>query len=278
MSAVTRLGLYGGPRPSLGAGVAIASATVGGVISFTETLIVDGAQVTTITLVNDTWVTAGATFNAQRQNIIDGFDSAQVEATGWNAEVRDKEVVTAVVRTSDTVVTITWTASPLYDITSDEVITATVPSTALSGGVELTGTPTIGVTADVPVVAGASTGGSFAFMREQLRYKEEDERRQRKARKAKARKIKDKLDREIALAFIAREEGEAQRKDLERMTRLANEYKGDIIADNARIAQTIEDAVRLQTFSRMQKLSRELNLMREEEEFLLLATKLLLEQ
>ena len=115
-------------------------------------------------------------------------------------------------------------------------------------------------------------------MREQLRYKEEDERRQRKARKEKARKIKDKLDREIALAFIAREEGEAQRKDLERLTKLANDFKSDIIADNARIAQTIEDAVRLQTFSRMQKLARELNEMREEEQFLMLATKILLEQ
>ena len=130
----------------------------------------------------------------------------------------------------------------------------------------------------VVVAEEASTGGSFAFMREQLRYKEEDERRQRKARKAKARKIKDKLDREIALAFIARDEGEAQRKDLERMTRLANEYKGDIIADNARIAQTIEDAVRLGTFSRMQKLARELDQMREEEEFLMMATRILLEQ
>ena len=133
------------------------------------------------------------------------------------------------------------------------------------------------VVPDVPVVAETSTGG-WVFRREQERYRQEDEARQRKTRKAKARKIADKLDREIALAFIARDEGEAQRKDLERMTNLANEYKGDIIADNARIAQTIEDAVRLGTFSRMQKLARELDQMREEEEFLLLATKLLLEQ
>ena len=124
----------------------------------------------------------------------------------------------------------------------------------------------------------ASTGGSFAFMREQLRYKEEDERRQRKARKEKARKIKDKLDREIALAFIAKDEGEAQRKDLERLTKLAAAHRDEIIADNVKLASTIEDAVRLGTFSRMQKLARELNEMREEEEFLMLATRILLEQ
>lgn len=95
-----------------------------------EQNIVDGGKVLVITLTNATWVAAGATFEAQRQNIIDGMDSAQSELTGWNNEVRDKEVVGAVVRTSDTVVTITLTASPAYDIIASEVITVTIPSTA----------------------------------------------------------------------------------------------------------------------------------------------------
>jgi len=76
-----------------GAWSSAASATVGGKTSFTEAELVTGAQETTITLIGDTWATAGAAFNAQRQNIIDGFDSAQAESTGWNAEIRDKEVV-----------------------------------------------------------------------------------------------------------------------------------------------------------------------------------------
>ena len=130
---------------------------------------------------------------------------------------------------------------------------------------------------DLIAVEEVNSGG-WAFKREQERYRQEDEARKRRAKKEKARKIKDKLDREIALAFIARDEGEAQRKDLERLTKLAAQYKDEIIADNAKIASTIEDAVSLGTFSRMQKLSRELNLMREEEMFLMLATKILLEQ
>ncbi len=95
-----------------------------------EQNIVDGGKTLIITLTNATWVAAGATFDAQRQNIIDGLDSAQSELTGWNNEVRDKEVVGAVVRTSDTVVTITLTASPAYDITAGETMTATIPATA----------------------------------------------------------------------------------------------------------------------------------------------------
>lgn len=97
----------------------------------TEAQIVAGGETLIITLTNDTWVAAGATFDGIRQDIIDGMDSAQSEGTGWNAEVRDKEVVGAVVRTNDTVVTITLTAAAAYDISANESITMTVPASAL---------------------------------------------------------------------------------------------------------------------------------------------------
>ena len=124
-------------------GVPPASAAISGG-PFSEAQIVAGGQIITITLTNDTWVSAG--FDAQRQNILNGLTSAQSEATGWNAEVRDKEVVTAVVRTSDTLVTITLSAATGYDITLDETITVTVPATAITGTVALVGTPTVRVT------------------------------------------------------------------------------------------------------------------------------------
>ena len=109
-----------------------AAVTGTAIASITESDIVTGGKTIIITLTNDTWVTAGATFDAQRQNIINGLDSAQSELTGWNAEVRDKEVVGSVVRTSNTVVTITLSASASYDITAQETITVTVPATALT--------------------------------------------------------------------------------------------------------------------------------------------------
>ena len=99
--------------------------------SISESDIVTGGKTIILTLTGDTWVAAGATFDAQRQNVIDGLDSAQTETLGWNNEVRDKEVVTSVARTSDTVVTITLTAGAAYDITAQETITATIPATAL---------------------------------------------------------------------------------------------------------------------------------------------------
>lgn len=120
------------------------TAISGGVL---ESEIVTGGDTIIITLTGDTWVAAGATFDAQRQNIIDGLDSAQSEAAGWNVEVRDKEVVGAVVRTSDTVVTVTLTAAAAYVITADETITVTVPATALVTSVSaIIATPTFDVT------------------------------------------------------------------------------------------------------------------------------------
>ena len=157
MAQVTRLGLYGGPRAPYATFAAVVTASVTG--SFTEAQIVAGSQEITITLVSDTWVADDGTFAGIRQDIIDGLDSAQSETLGWNNEVRDKEVVGSVVRTSDTEVTITLTASASYDITADETITVTVPASALTTtAVPITATPTIGVTA----AAAVSQGGNYA--------------------------------------------------------------------------------------------------------------------
>ena len=96
-----------------------------------EADIVAGGKTIVITITGDTFVAAGAAFDAERQGLINGLTSAQTELTGWNNEVRDKEPVTSVVRTSDTVCTITLSSSANYDITANETITSTVQATAL---------------------------------------------------------------------------------------------------------------------------------------------------
>lgn len=132
-----------------------ASAALSGtaVPSATEAQIVAGGRTIIITLSGDTWVAAGATFDAQRSNIIQGLDSAGGETTGWNNEVRDKQGVSGVVRTSDTVVTITLDAQAAYDITATETIVMTVPASALTGGVALVASPGFSVT---PVASGGA--------------------------------------------------------------------------------------------------------------------------
>ena len=123
---------------------ALTGTAVGGI---TESDIVAGGKTIIITLTGDTWVAAGATFDAQRQNIINGMTSAQSEALGWNNVVKALQGVAGVVRTSNTVVTITLDAQITYDITATETVTVTVPGTAVSLGNSIVATPTIQVTA-----------------------------------------------------------------------------------------------------------------------------------
>lgn len=139
-------------RQRLGAATIALTGTI--TASATENDIVVGAKTIILTVTGDNWVAAGGTFDGQRQNIINGLTSAQAEGTGWNAVVRSGLAVSAVVRTSNTVVTVTLAAFPAYNITATETITVTVPATALLLAGALVVGPTFTVTA-----AGASVGG-----------------------------------------------------------------------------------------------------------------------
>lgn len=138
------------PPVAVGTSAALSGTSSDGL---TEAELVTGGETIIITLNNDTWAPAGTGpigSTADTQALIDGMDAADSQANGWNAEIRDKEVTTAVVRTSDTVATITLTASALYDITTNEVITLTInAATLVTSGIDVTATPTIGTIADV---------------------------------------------------------------------------------------------------------------------------------
>lgn len=129
--------------------IGTASIAVTGTItpSASETDIVSGGKTIILTVTGDTWVASGATFDAQRQNIINGLDSAQSELLGWDNVVKALQGVAGVVRTSDSVVTITLDAQLTYNITATETITATIPSTALKLAAAIVGTPTFQITA-----------------------------------------------------------------------------------------------------------------------------------
>lgn len=135
------------------------SAAVTGTItsSATEADIVAGGKTIIITLTNDTWVASGATFNAQRQTILDNLNSAQSEGTGWDAWIAVHSLST-VVRTSDTVVTITLDAIAGYSITASETITVTAPSSAVNGGVNIIASPTFEI----------AEGGVVAVVRDMI--------------------------------------------------------------------------------------------------------------
>lgn len=141
--------------------VAPISAAVTGTATSTigEADVVAGGKTIVITLTNDTWKAAGTGpigSTADTQAIIDGISAASSPALGWNAEWRDKEATTAVVRTSATVCTITMSSqaaiSGSYDIEAQETVTVTVPSAATASGVSVVASPTF--TVDPAAAAG----------------------------------------------------------------------------------------------------------------------------
>lgn len=125
----------------------------------TEAEIAAGGETLIITLNNDTFVAAGSGpigSTADTQALIDGITASTTPTNGWNNEVRDKEPTSIVVRTSNTVATLTFTtAASAYDISSNETVEATLPAAVLvTSAIEVVATPTFVITA--AAVAGYS--------------------------------------------------------------------------------------------------------------------------
>jgi len=136
--------------PTTGASIALTGTAAA---SITEADVVTGSKTIILTITGDTWIAAGTGpigTTANTQALIDGIDSAQAEATGWDAVVKTALVpATHVVRTSDTVCTITLPAVATYNITAQETITATVPAAVLTLAAQVVASPTFTVSAVV---------------------------------------------------------------------------------------------------------------------------------
>ncbi|MCP5019815.1 MAG: hypothetical protein GY938_31695 [Ketobacter sp.] len=122
----------------------------------------------------------------------------------------------------------------------------------------------------------ATAGWIYRWKVEQDRRIEEDKAR-RKAKK-KAKKIKKKIDRELALAEREIEEEAARKAELARINRLASDYQSELKALNPKIEKALTESLRKQTFSTMERLERELGYIYEEEQFLIMATQILVNQ
>jgi len=114
--------------------------------TITQADVVAGGKTIVITLGGETWVATVGEDNAITTALIAGIDSAQSEAAGWDATAKTAITHDNVVRTSNTVVTITLPAVAAYYMTATETITVTIPASALTSAAELVATPTFTVT------------------------------------------------------------------------------------------------------------------------------------
>jgi len=124
-----------------------------------ESEVVAGGETIIITLSNCEWEATVGDNNALTTALIAGIDSAQSEANGWDAEVKADLDHTDIVRTNDTVVTITLPAEAAYAITANETITITVPDSCItSTGTTPVASPTFLVLEDDASVILTLTG------------------------------------------------------------------------------------------------------------------------
>lgn len=106
------------------------TAIAGGVL---ESEIVTGGETIIITLAGDTWAATVGDDNAITDALIAGITGDDEGGNGFNDEVT--VVHGNVVRTSDTIVTVTLPAAGSYAIAADETVTVDVPAVAVAGGV-----------------------------------------------------------------------------------------------------------------------------------------------
>lgn len=192
----------------------------------TEDDIRAGGKTIVLTLTNNTWAPAGGAFDAVRQAIINGLQSAQAEPTGWNVTVVLFMPVTAVVRTSDTVVTITLPAFPAYNITAAETITDTVPTAALvTPSSPIVAVPTFDISAVAPAAAAQTRFGGGPFWRSYCDWDEEDERELRALEKQERELEKrvDKSQRALARASAPLPDETSEAEERRRISRLDSE-------------------------------------------------------
>ena len=121
--------------------------------------------------------------------------------------------------------------------------------------------------------------GGWWVQYEKQRQQQEEERAKRKEARKRSQEIKDELDRLIALEQRKLEENAARLVELNGLTSLAKEYKQDLHkSTDDRMAFIAKTAINKQTFSAMERLERELFTMSEEEEFLLMATMVIINE
>lgn len=143
---------------------AAGAATVGGTATLPltgPTIVASGTVATIVTgtaslaLSNPTIVASAPKFADVRRAILDAIDGSLAEAHSWDTEKANLPV-TDVVRTSDTVVTITLSALGNYAITEDEVLQILVPAKAVLSGFGITATPTVTIS-NISLVSGTAS-------------------------------------------------------------------------------------------------------------------------
>ncbi|MCP4985241.1 MAG: hypothetical protein GY928_03960, partial [Colwellia sp.] len=117
--------------------------------------------------------------------------------------------------------------------------------------------------------------GGFFFDYDRLQYKRKKERKRLDDLEEEAERIKNKLDKKLALEFRKKEREESRVKELQVLTRLAKDHKAEVErVFNEKVIKAANRAIIQGNYSAMESLERQIKQVREEEEFLLEAARI----
>jgi len=235
-SQVTRIGLYGGTRSPYGAftGKALAPPVFSGTIPDVSYSFDSGNQITDYS----TYFT-GAT----------SYSISPVVETGWGFD----------------------TITGILTVDTDDSNTFgpyTITGTNLSGS-DSSNAFSITVNAAIAEIVG---GGGWAYAYEDEILKRKAKRKELDELEEKAKKIQDKLDRELALELKKELEDQERVNELNRLAKLAQKHETDVIQLGDRVEIAYNRAILSYNYSAMEALERTIRQAKEEEEWLIQIT------
>ena len=165
-----------------------------------------------------------------------------------------------------------------YDATGVLTVEQALGATSQLGAYSASGVIQVGevVEVDEDQPTGGWSRGGFWRGYERERERLLAARKKRKEVKEEAQEIEDELDRALAMAERKIEEREARDEELARLTALVEEHKDEVAQISDRINEVTERALSEQTFQTLEIMEREFRKIREEEEFLAMATRIIL--
>jgi len=159
--------------PTIGGDIVLSGTAISGGV--TEEMMVNGSETLILTLSGDTWHADIGANNEITDALIAGFSTLEAEAAGFIAQIIGGDGAldnTDIVRTSATVVTITFPASASFSIAASEVVNIDVPGLCTAKGIDptsdsftvtgnvsiaLTGTAIAGGVLESEIVTGSET-------------------------------------------------------------------------------------------------------------------------
>lgn len=160
---------------------------------------------------------------------------------------------------------------------SSTVAAGTIISQSPTAGSEALSGSTVTITVSLGDQPQQQGGGGFWFGYDRFAAERRRRKREEQEREEEAQQIQDELDRQIAIEQRALEAEAADKADLQRIQKLADEYSGKKLGLPKKVSDALISAYERRSRNALEQLLREIDRAQEEEEMALIISMLLID-